>query len=149
MANQKILFAGDLNLPGIDWDVYQSNDAYEDCFVNKLIDANFKQCISFNTTKSSCLDLVLANDEGLITSINRLDDLEDYSDNFRIQIEITGTSREPQKKREVNYSYCNCDFDYLNELIANNPFDPYCYSSIDKNRFVVRMDLSFDRKNYA
>ena len=55
-ANQKILCAGDFNLPGIDWDIYQSNDAYEDCFVNKLVDANFKQCIGFNTTKSSCLD---------------------------------------------------------------------------------------------
>ena len=132
-ANQKILFAGDFNLPGMDWDIYQSNDAYEDCFVNKLIDANFKQCVSFNTTKSSCLDLVLANDEGLIDSINRLDDLEDYFDHFPIQIEISLTSTEPQKKQEVYYSYCNCDFDYLNELIPNNPFDPYCYSSIDKN----------------
>ena len=52
---------------------------------------------------------------------------------FPIQIEITGTSREPQKKQEEYYSYCNCDFDYLNEPIANNPFDPYCYSSVDKN----------------
>ena len=26
--NQKILFAGDFNLPGINWDIYQSNDAY-------------------------------------------------------------------------------------------------------------------------
>ena len=69
----------------------------------------------------------------MITSISRLDDLEDYSDHFPIQIEITGTSGEPQKKQEVYYSYCNCDFDYLNELIANNFFDPYCYSSIDKN----------------
>ena len=69
----------------------------------------------------------------MITSISRLDDLEEYTDHFRIQIEISGTSREPQKKQEVNYSYCNCDFDYLNELIANNPFDPYCYSSIEKN----------------
>ena len=46
-----ILFAGDFNLPEIDWDIYQSNDAYEDCFVNKLVDANFKPCIGFNTTK--------------------------------------------------------------------------------------------------
>ena len=68
----------------------------------------------------------------MITSINRLDYLEDYSDHFPIQIEKTSGSREPQKKQEVYYSYCNCDFDYLNELIANNPFDPYCYSSIDK-----------------
>ena len=33
-------------------------------FVNRVIDANFKQCIGFNTTKSSSLDLVLANYEG-------------------------------------------------------------------------------------
>ena len=99
-ANQKILFAGDFNLPGIHWDVFQSNDAYEDFFVNKLIDANFKQFISFNTTKSSCSDFILANDEGLITSINRLDDLEDYSDHFPIQIEITGTSREPHRNKK-------------------------------------------------
>ena len=98
-----------INLPGIDWDVYQSNDAYEDCFVNRLIDANFKQCISFNTTKSSCLDLVPANDSSLITSICRLEDLEENSDHFPVQINITGTSREPQKKQVVYYSYCNCD----------------------------------------
>ena len=128
-ANQKILFAGDFNLLGIDWDIYQSNDAYEDGFVNTLIDANFKQCISFNTTKLSCLDLVLANDESSMTAINRLDNLEDYSDHFPIQIEITDTSREPQKKQEVYYSYWNCDFDYLNELIENNPFNPCSYTA--------------------
>ena len=105
--------------------IYQSNYAYEDCFVNRFMDANFKQCIGFNTTQSSCLDLVLANYEGLITSINRFDNFEDYSDNCLVQIEITGTSKEPQKKQEVYYSYCNCEFDYLNELIKNNSFDPY------------------------
>ena len=67
-----------------------------------------------------CLDLVLANDEGLITLINRSDNLEDYSDHFSIQIEKTGTSREPQLQQEKYYSHCNCDFDYLNELIANS-----------------------------
>ena len=81
----------------------------------------------------SLVVIKLNQPEGLITSIKRLDNLEDYPDLFTIQIEITGTSRESRKKQEVYYSYCNCYFDYQNELIANNPFDPYCYSSIDKN----------------
>ena len=89
-------------------------DAYEDCFVDRLIDANFHQCISFNTSKSSCLDVVAANDEHLITSISRLDFLEDSSDHFQVQIEITVTSRESQKKQEKHYKYCNCNIGYIN-----------------------------------
>ena len=83
----KNLHADDFNLPWIDWDTHQSNDLSEDCFANKLIDANFKQCISFNTTKSSCSDLVPANDISLITSINRLDGLEKTLIIFRYKLE--------------------------------------------------------------
>ena len=31
------------------------------------------------------------------------------------------------------FSYCNCDFDALNEDIITNPFEPYCYSNVDVN----------------
>ena len=55
-SNEKILFAGNFKLPGIDRDIYQSIDIYVDCFVNRLIDANFKQSVGFNIIKSSCLD---------------------------------------------------------------------------------------------
>ena len=76
----------------------------------KLMDANFMTDISFNTTNLSSSDLVLANDGSLITSINRIDDLEDNSDPFPVHMEITVITREPQKKQELCYSPCNYYF---------------------------------------
>ena len=84
---------------------------------------------------------------GLITSINILDNLKDSSDSFPVQIEKTGTSREPQQKQEIHYSYCSyAEMSPLRTI----PTAPYCYSCIDKKlRVVGRMIFSSDRKNYA
>ena len=42
-------------------------------------------------------------------------------------------SKVAEKLSTRYFSYCNCDFDALNEDINANPFEPYCYSNVDFN----------------
>ena len=52
---------------------------------------------------------------------------------FSITIDVSINSKASENSSTSYFSYCNCDFDALNEAIIANPFKSYCCSNADVN----------------
>ena len=94
---------------------------------------NLKQYINFNTTKKSCLDLVLCNEDPIINDTTLCGNFSRFSDHFPITINVSINSKVSEKSSTKYFSYCHCHFGSLNEAIIANPFKPYCNSNVDVN----------------
>ncbi len=61
-ADDNIVFIGDFNLPGIDWEQGQAKDARGRLLVSTAVEEGLEQLISFPThVKGNILDLLLTN----------------------------------------------------------------------------------------
>ena len=120
-------------MPHTNWSAYDSVKEYGNQIASLLFDLNLKQFIDFNTTKKSCLDLVFCNEDSIIKDTKLCGNLSRSSDHFPITINMSINSKVAEKLSMRYFSYCNCDFDALNEDIIANPFEPYCCSNVDVN----------------
>ncbi|XP_050667729.1 uncharacterized protein LOC126967308 [Leptidea sinapis] len=75
-SNSNLLIIGDFNLPDIKWPIEKTsgyNKLHEN-FIDLIIDNNLSQMVNQNTRKrnkqESLLDLIICNDESLISEIN-------------------------------------------------------------------------------
>ena len=132
-CSKRLLFTGDFNMPRTNWSSYDSVDDYENQIASLVFDLNLKYNIDFNTTKKSCLDLVFCNENSIINDTKLCGKLSRFSVHFPITINVSINGEIPEKLSTRYFSYCNCDFDALNEDIIANPFEPYCYSNVDVN----------------
>ena len=132
-CSKRLLLSGDFNMPHTNWSTYDASNEYENQIASLLFDMNLKQYIDFNTTKKSCLDLVLCNEDPIINDTTLGGNLSRFSDHFPITINVSIKSKVSENSSTRYFSYCNCNFDSLNEAIIANPFKPYCYSNVDVN----------------
>ena len=128
---KRLLFTSDFNMPHTSWSTYDSVNEYENQIASLLFDLNLNQYIDLNTTKKSCLNLVFCNEDSIINDTKLCGNLSRFSDHFPITINMSINSKVAEKLSTRYFSYCNCDFDALNEDIIANPFEPYCYSNLD------------------
>ena len=128
---KRLLFTGDFNMPHTSWSTYDSVNEYEKQIFLLLFDLNLKQYNDFNTTKKSCFDLVFCNEDSIINDTKLYGNLSRFSDHFPMTINMSINSKVAENLSTRYFSYCNCDFDALNEDIIAIPFEPYCYSEVD------------------
>ena len=67
--SQCVILMGDINLPGVNWSSFHSNNDYESDVLRLLDKYNLTQLVNFNTTSSNTLDVVLASNDSLILSV--------------------------------------------------------------------------------
>ena len=126
-----LLFTGGFNMPHTNWSTYDSVNEYENQIASLLFDLNLKHYIDFKTIQKSCLDLVFCNEDSIINDTKLYGNLSRFSNLFPITINMSINSKVVEKVSTRYFSYCNCDFNALNEDIIANPFEPYCYSNVD------------------
>ena len=130
VLSHNIVLTGDFNLPKLNWGTYNSTDDYENDILSLVIN-NMKQIIDYKTTSTSVYDHILTNSDADIIHAERdLNFTENFSNHYDVVFELAFCTQ-VSKKQLVFYSYCQCDFDSLNESIALDPFNPICNSNPD------------------
>ena len=107
-----ILITGDANLPGIDWDTLNSDDAYESHIVRLLDRFNLLQVVDFNTTSSKLLDVVAVSSPDPIISVSMDDTVPSsylFSDHYLISIAISVSEQEPVLTPMQRFSFAHAD----------------------------------------
>ena len=128
-----VILVGDLNLPSINWNTLTSPDESENTLLQLFDDLNIKQHISFLTTSSNTLDLVLASNK-----INLVNAAPTTTNNLptsvHLPISCTLTIEDELKLRqftaETYLSYCKTDYAMLNNFIEQDPFYSICWSNV-------------------
>ena len=131
--NCKPNVVGDFNMPDTNWATYQSGDNYEQQVLAFIEDFGLIQMVNFETTKSSCLDLVLVTKESFIGVIAEEAGMEGFSNHFPLTFELTINAQVTKMSKSQYYSYCRCDYDSLLAEMAVQPFRPFCYSNVNVN----------------
>ena len=114
-APPNTLLVGDFNLPKIEWNSLTC-DNYSSQFMNTCLDNNFSQYVNFVThRKNNTLDLVLCNDESII-SVDNLGPLSS-SDHVMIMIETSYTT-EQNKDSEEYLNWAKADYESIGQDIS-------------------------------
>ena len=92
-CSKRLLLSGVFNMPHTNWSTYDFANEYENRIASLLFDMNLKQYIGFNTTKKSCLDLVLCNEDPIISDTTLCGNLSRFSDQFPITINVSINSK--------------------------------------------------------
>ena len=127
-----ILITGDANLPGNDWDILSSDDAYESHIVRLLDRFNLLQVVDFNTTSSKLLDVFAVSSPDPIISVS-IDDTvlssSTFSDQNPISIAISVSYKEPVLAPMQRFSFAHADYASLSALISEFPLVGKCWSN--------------------
>ena len=121
-----IIVAGDLNMPGINWENFSSTDNTDNLFLDTFSSFELDHLISVPThSKGNILDLLLTDKPALISDIVVSDsNLPCKSDHFCLNFNLKSSfKRLKLQKREV-YNFKRANWDNLNSEL----------SSIDWNR---------------
>ena len=116
-----------------------SKDCYESEVLKYIDEQNLTQMVDFNTTSSSCLDLVLFSSNYFVVSVaidNLLNKmysssgklLSDHEDIKTTVIAMEKNNPDPSKEK---FSFAMADYDTLQNLFATDPFSGHCWSNID------------------
>ena len=91
-CSKRLLLSGDFNMPHTKCSTYDSANESENQIASLLFDMNLKQYVDFNTTKKSCLDLVLCNEDPIINDTTLCGNLSRFSNHFPITINVSTKS---------------------------------------------------------
>ena len=90
-----------------------------------------------NTASTGTLDLIFTSNKIHVRDVHTLDSnnkLGKFSNHYPVEIsfnvELSDLMRRKFIKESI-FSYCNSDYDLLNEKILENPFDIYCWSNVN------------------
>ena len=116
---------GDFNLPDINWDTLCGTSGVAETFCDMCFEFNFSQLISCSThVHDNILDLVLTNNEDLISSISvcPTDNLPISSDHYSITFELSCFVRLQSSDNVIQYAYdySKADFTEMNAYIFNS-----------------------------
>ena len=88
-CSKRLLISDDFKMPHTNWSTYDSANEYENQIASLLFDMNLKQYIDFNTTKKSCLDLVLCKEDPIINDTALCGNLSWFLNHFPITINVS------------------------------------------------------------
>ena len=90
----------------------------------------------FNTASTGTLNLIFTSNKIDVTDIHTLDSnnkLGKLSNHYPVEISFNKKLSDLMRRkfiRESMFSYCNGDYDLLNEQILENSFDTYTYNLV-------------------
>ena len=151
-----ILLTGDFNFPGIRWSHgeasnRQSELSTQGLFVNFINELFLTQLVDRPTRQRNILDLILTNNEELITEVDILADDEYLSDHRMIVAKTTLPSvetpspnppRNPESFRGLNFFHKDINWNNLNQEINDiNWEDRFSNNSLDDNFSIFQREL--------
>lgn len=135
---RSIILYGDFNLQKVDWNVYSTDNPEEQMLLDVITQNNFQQIVEFPTsTASGILDLVFINSETeTITCKPTSSKLNALSNHTGIDLKFRVTTlQEDYLRRETQpsriLSYCNANFDLIQQKMVDFPFSGICWSNIN------------------
>ena len=106
-------------------------------FLEEIENLEAHQNVKFNTASTGTLDLIFTNNKIHLTDVHTLDShdtLGKLSNHYPVEIsfnvELSDLIRLKLIKESI-FSFCNGDYDLLNEQILENPFDTYRWSNVN------------------
>jgi len=118
-----VILVGDFNLPNINWAEFDSpNDNIHSSFLNCCVHHGLTQFVNEPTRDGNCLDLVLSNDQ-LIVSDLYVSDPFSTSDHSSITFSLLLTPHETVDATACYYDFVRADFDALNAAMVLHPFN--------------------------
>ena len=106
-------------------------------FLSPIEKNNLLQLITFNTCSTGILDFILVTKGVSAVTLEILQNYEslfNISNHFPILFTFSNQCSNWQRTSpcdDIEYSFCNADFDRFKELIEINPFNSYCWSNVD------------------
>ena len=127
------LVCGDVNFPKANWSTSYSPDSSEQLILNSFDENNFQQLINIPTRSSNILD---------VNFTRRFENVDiSYDEEFE---RVYNLSHHRAKKFsfcinlfdlkvpiEKYYSYNRADYDNIRNFMAENPFNPRCFTNVD------------------
>ena len=131
---KNLIICGDFNFPHIDWADYSTSCQNEATFINAIEGLNLEQHVDFPTTASNTIDLFLT--AGCIDVIDISSPptlLSDLSDHVAILavVSLPSSMCSPRLRTQSGYSYCNGDYEKMQEMIQTNSFNGICWSNVN------------------
>ena len=113
-----IVWVGDFNFPGIDWDNYSSSNKLECEFIDTVLDNFLIQNVTFPTRArgEDCphvLDLVISNDD----FVDKIECLAPLGKSDHVVLNVFIKSYEMPVKRERKLNYDKGDYDALGNYL--------------------------------
>ena len=142
MECNSIIVTGDINFLSTDWKIMHSSDEYENDCLNLLTELNFEQVFDFRdlTGNTKQLDVFMVNEPQLWIESN-IDNTpgNQYkignakcSDHYPFRTKFFFSVNKSETIRLAKFALNNVDWQKLNEIVLERPFQPYCYSNIDE-----------------
>jgi len=125
-TSDTIILVGDFNLPKIDWSVPDSpDDNIHSLFLEYSTKLGFTQFVEEPTHENNCLDLVLTNDQ-LIVSEMSVSCPFSSSDHCMVNFSLVLCPHEPEcSDNAVFYDFDKADFESMNLALFQHPFNGY------------------------
>lgn len=122
---ENILILGDFNLPHIKWPLTRNDyrNTADDLFIDMYLESNLSQFVDRPTryrvlNNPSILDLVLSNDENLVTEI-KYDQPIGKSDHLTLQVSLQLYVHLEQKHYQPRRNYWKANYNEINRYIEN------------------------------
>lgn len=116
-CSENIIYVGDFNFPGINWDSMCSVNSEEDAFLDAVNDKFLHQLVRVPThTKGNTLDLILCQSKEKIVDID-VQNAAEISDHFVINFWIR-TKSETTQKQGLYFNYNRTNFDLMETMLA-------------------------------
>ena len=134
ISYDQIIIAGVISFSKTNLSHMSSNDEYENGILEILIEHNF------SNISESQLDVILTNNLDPITDCKKyLDVLSNFFsinnkpcfDHKSINASFFASKNSIVIQSITKYAFKKANWDEINNVIFNYPFDPYCYSNID------------------
>ena len=131
-----MFITGDLNFSSTNWGTMESTDPSESLFLDNLVDLGFQQ--KLHESAGTSLDVFLISSE--VKSINSRICLElekllyknwnkKFSDHVPYSSSILVEYEPVQAVSWKSRSFSNVDWELVNKITSENPFDPFCLSN--------------------
>ena len=135
--NCDLFVYGDFSYPSINCCNISSIKETKISFLEEIENLEVHQNVKFNTASAVTLDLIFSSNKIHVSYVHTLDSnvklgklSNHYPAEISFNVEISDLMRRKFIKESI-FSYCNGDYDLLNEQTLENVFDTYCWSNVN------------------
>ena len=126
------IICGDFN-SSINWEEGSSNKDIETKLIDTADKLNLFQIIDFKTAASGILDLIFLSDDIDLINVGIVNEtVNKMSNHYPVTAKIdflNSSQGRPTSRTKKHLSYCKGDYQLLNNLIAQKPFQGICWSN--------------------
>jgi hypothetical protein len=121
-TSDTIVIVGDFNLPCIDWSsAYAPDDMIHSDFLKFCSKNGFANFVDSPTRNANCIDLVLSNDQQLISSICTTSPFC-TSDHFMVNFSVILKPHDQAMAGTARYDFEHADYDAIQADLFSHPF---------------------------